>query len=114
MIPDHVPDIKVPQIPRFAKRWKLPIFSRQALSKVCFGIAGCLSIFVTSLQGQEPSSVPELEFFEKRIRPVLVDRCYECHSVESGKAKGGLRVDSREALRRGGQQRGLLRHFGFA
>lgn len=80
-------------------------FCQGGLSKVCFCIGGCLSIFVTSLLGQESPPVSELEFFEKRIRPVLVERCYECHSVESGKAKGGLRVDSREALRRGGETR---------
>lgn len=42
------------------------------------------------------------EFFEKRIRPVLVEQCYKCHSRQSGKERGGLRLDSREALRRGG------------
>jgi hypothetical protein len=41
-------------------------------------------------------------FFEAKIRPVLVRHCYECHSAESGKAKGGLRLDSRDDLRRGG------------
>ncbi len=41
-------------------------------------------------------------FFEAKIRPVLVNHCYECHSAESGKAKGGLRLDSRDNLRRGG------------
>ncbi len=41
-------------------------------------------------------------FFEAKIRPVLVKHCYECHSAESGKAKGGLRLDSRDDLRRGG------------
>lgn len=45
---------------------------------------------------------PHAEFFEKRIRPVLVEHCYKCHSLESGKDKGGLRVDSREALVHGG------------
>jgi len=44
----------------------------------------------------------ELDFFEAKIRPVLIEHCYECHSLESGKAKGGLRLDDREALRRGG------------
>ncbi len=44
-----------------------------------------------------------LAFFESRIRPVLTKYCYECHSVESGKSKGGLRVDSREALLKGGE-----------
>ena len=43
-----------------------------------------------------------VEFFEKKIRPVLVDRCYRCHSVQSGKSKGGLFLDSREALLKGG------------
>ena len=41
-------------------------------------------------------------FFESRIRPVLVKHCYECHSAEAGKAKGGLLVDSRNGLREGG------------
>jgi len=40
--------------------------------------------------------------FESKIRPVLVQHCYECHSIESGKAKGGLRLDDREAVLRGG------------
>jgi cytochrome c553 len=42
----------------------------------------------------------KIEFFEKRIRPVLVNDCAECHGAK--KQKGGLRLDSREALRRGG------------
>lgn len=41
------------------------------------------------------------DFFESRIRPVLIQRCFECHGRDS--AKGGLRVDSREALLKGGQ-----------
>lgn len=47
-------------------------------------------------------SASDLEFFEKQVRPILIERCYECHSVESGKSKGGLLMDSREALLRGG------------
>jgi len=43
-----------------------------------------------------------LAHFESKIRPVLVEHCLECHSVESGKAKGGLRLDDREAVLRGG------------
>ncbi len=42
------------------------------------------------------------DHFEARIRPVLVKQCYECHSQETGKAKGGLQLDTREATRRGG------------
>ncbi len=43
------------------------------------------------------------DFFERKIRPVLVEHCYACHSSEGKQIEGGLRVDSREALRRGGE-----------
>ncbi len=41
------------------------------------------------------------DFFEKKVRPLLVERCYECHSGEQ-KIKGGLRLDSREGWSVGG------------
>ncbi len=44
----------------------------------------------------------ELEFFESRIRPVLIERCYECHSLVEKKSKGGLRLDTREGWVIGG------------
>jgi len=47
-----------------------------------------------------------LEFFEKRIRPVLVTHCYECHSAEAAgrdKLKAGLAVDTRAGLLSGGE-----------
>ena len=43
-----------------------------------------------------------IEFFEAKIRPILVERCYECHSATSKEVKGGLLVDSRAALLAGG------------
>ncbi|HEX4143387.1 MAG TPA: c-type cytochrome domain-containing protein [Pirellulales bacterium] len=47
-------------------------------------------------------SVDEAErFFESRIRPLLVQRCYKCHSEKA--SKGGLRLDSREAVLKGGE-----------
>ncbi|MGY8771307.1 MAG: DUF1553 domain-containing protein [Pirellulales bacterium] len=58
-----------------------------------------------------PSSInaaEELEdfsFFETKIRPVLVDKCYSCHSSEAqekNKLKGGLFLDTKEASRLGG------------
>jgi hypothetical protein len=42
-------------------------------------------------------------FFEKKIRPILVTECYECHSSAKGKkARGGLLLDTREGMRKGG------------
>jgi hypothetical protein len=58
-------------------------------------------------QSQDPSVVSQeqLAFFESKIRPVLVEKCYSCHSQESatkGKLKGGLYLDSKEGLLGGG------------
>ncbi len=50
----------------------------------------------------EPASEQGLEFFEARIRPVLVDHCYECHAAQSKSIKGGLRLDTRDTSRQGG------------
>lgn len=52
------------------------------------------------LFGTEPAP-DRVEFFEKKVRPVLVNRCYGCHSAET-KPAGGLRVDDRHGLLRGG------------
>lgn len=49
-----------------------------------------------------PLNDDELAFFEKRIRPLLVQHCYECHSAESKELRGELLVDSRGTIRRGG------------
>jgi hypothetical protein len=43
-----------------------------------------------------------IAFFEQKVLPVLKRHCYECHSRDSEEAKGGLRVDTREAIRAGG------------
>ncbi|MFN0021499.1 MAG: PSD1 and planctomycete cytochrome C domain-containing protein [Pirellulaceae bacterium] len=50
----------------------------------------------------EEGSAADLEFFEKRIRPILAEHCYECHSAKTNAIKGGLRLDSREGLLTGG------------
>jgi hypothetical protein len=42
------------------------------------------------------------EFFESKVRPVLVEHCFQCHSSLAKSLKGGLRLDSVEAMRRGG------------
>ena len=44
-----------------------------------------------------------IEFFETHIRPVLVSKCYQCHSGESKILRGGLRLDTAERMRVGGE-----------
>jgi hypothetical protein len=48
------------------------------------------------------SDLARNEFFEQKIRPLLVRHCYECHSGASNEVKGGLRLDYREAALKGG------------
>lgn len=43
-----------------------------------------------------------VEFFENKIRPVLINQCYECHSAKSAKLRGGLLLDTRDGIRKGG------------
>src|SRR3954447_4929954 len=52
--------------------------------------------------GQERPSPEGLEFFEKKVRPVLAEHCYKCHSPGAKSPKGGLLLDTREGSRKGG------------
>src|SRR5205823_1757505 len=64
-----------------------------------------VTIDVTTLEllgrGAEPSRA-QLDFFEQKIRPVLAEHCYPCHATSAAKVRGGLLLDSRDGLRRGG------------
>jgi hypothetical protein len=66
----------------------------------------CVSILsvVTPLAAEERAApTPEqLTFFESKIRPVLVTHCYECHAADAKIVQGGLLIDSREGLLKGG------------
>jgi hypothetical protein len=52
-----------------------------------------------SAAGTTPS---DLEFFENRIRPVLAEHCYRCHSAEATKIGGALIMDTKEEFLKGG------------
>ena len=58
-------------------------------------------------EGRGAADPRDAEFFEKRVRPVLVDRCYACHGEKV--QWGGLRVDSAEGLQKGGTRGPALR-----
>ncbi|MBT5020953.1 MAG: DUF1549 domain-containing protein [Planctomicrobium sp.] len=73
--------------------------------KVLIGMSLMLisTVTVTVAVAETPQvSAAELEFFESKVRPVLVEHCYDCHnSTET--AEGGFILDHRSALREGGQ-----------
>jgi mono/diheme cytochrome c family protein len=75
----------------------MPVF---AIHHPLLLLAGSMGI---ALSG--PAAAEQVEFFENKVRPLLVEHCYSCHSAEAeakGKLKAGLRMDSLEGLKKGG------------
>ena len=70
--------------------YPLPVFVSSFLVAGAFTVRGL------------DSSTESSAFFESHIRPVLVEHCYECHSAGSKSVKGGLLLDTRAGIRRGG------------
>ena len=64
------------------------------------GILLCLSFASDEPARVEKPTAEQLRFFETNVRPVLVEHCQKCHGDK--KQWGGLRLDSREAIMRGG------------
>ncbi|MBI2948274.1 MAG: DUF1553 domain-containing protein [Verrucomicrobia bacterium] len=68
----------------------------------------CLAAFWEPSRAAERSAASSqnaaagMQLFERKIRPVLIERCYECHSTDAKKIKGGLRLDTRDAWMQGG------------
>ena len=78
------------------------IMSRMSSSRqgrLCVA-AGLIWAAAMGMAGQ-PADAADIDLFESRIRPMLVDRCYSCHN-SAGTADGGLAVDSRDGLLTGG------------
>jgi len=74
-----------------------------------FSIVGLVLLHASLVAGGAGSvragEAEKLEFFENKVRPLLVEHCYSCHSAEAeakGKLKAGLRMDSLEGLKKGG------------
>ncbi|MFN9462486.1 MAG: DUF1549 domain-containing protein, partial [Planctomycetota bacterium] len=87
-------------------RWAFYRASFGFLSLVSFPLLG-FEVGLAQDLTKPDSSVPKLtkqetQYFESRIRPILANKCYACHSVDSGESEGGLRLDSRDAMLRGG------------
>ncbi|WP_395750072.1 PSD1 and planctomycete cytochrome C domain-containing protein [Prosthecobacter sp.] len=60
-------------------------------------------LFLCAVTSAAATTPEQSAFFESRIRPVLVEKCYSCHSAQAEKIKGELLLDSREAIRKGGE-----------
>src|SRR5688572_19678863 len=65
----------------------------------------CLALALIGGVADAQAAAPNrdgLEYFEKHVRPVFVENCYKCHSAEAEKVKGGLLLDTRDGLLKGG------------
>src|SRR5260221_2776238 len=96
--PHRVSDIDCHDFARKFSEMCIPFASKSNLP-LCFALVGFLAAPAFG-QDKAPNSAG-VQFFETNVRPVLVDRCYQCHGPEMQKAK--LRVDSRAGLLRGGK-----------
>ncbi|HSI64721.1 MAG TPA: PSD1 and planctomycete cytochrome C domain-containing protein [Candidatus Saccharimonadia bacterium] len=70
------------------------------MKRPAFSLLLALTVPVAAVRGDITDE--QRNFFERKIRPVLVEKCYECHSAQSKKVKGGLMLDSKEATQHGG------------
>ena len=61
-----------------------------------------ISLLVLKAPAAEPTPA-QRDFFENKIRPILSQDCYKCHSRQAERVKGDLRLDSREGLLKGGK-----------
>src|SRR5262245_21986222 len=78
---------------------------RSALTSIALVLIGSSAAFAQPAKtaGFANNPTPEqLAFFEKKIRPVLVDQCYKCHSADAEQVKGELHLDTRAGTRKGG------------
>ncbi len=69
---------------------------------------GSFLVHSVSARAQAPLKPAEEAFFEQHIRPALVQYCYDCHSEETGKTRGGLLLDTREGMHLGGDNGNIL------
>lgn len=78
--------------------------SSRNVRKLCFQIAGIVSASLLAVADEPQQLTPaQKDFFENKIRPILSENCYKCHSLEQGKSKGDLTLDTREGLLKGGK-----------
>lgn len=79
------------------------VFSRRIALLCCLVITAECSLS-SSLRAQEAgdSTTAGIAYFEKHVRPLLVERCYECHSGRSSRTEGGLALDNPASWLKGG------------
>src|ERR1043166_5021239 len=92
--PPHVGCYAERRVPGLGHGWGLRFGILLGFGFWVLGFLPCLAADLTSSQ---------IQFFENKIRPVLANNCYKCHSQQAEKVKGGLLLDTKEGLLKGGE-----------
>ena len=79
-----------------------PPQARVSVTLLALGAATLLSGNPLVAGSAPKLSAQDTAFFESKIRPVLVENCYKCHSQGAEKVKGGLLLDTRDEMLKGG------------
>lgn len=96
-------DCRTPPSPPFVRGGALVaalLRSQQSVRRVFANLLLALVAVITCQTARADD--PGIEFFEKKIRPALVEHCLKCHAADSKKLGGGLLLDHREGIRTGG------------
>lgn len=72
------------------------------MRRCCFSLAILLACVVNAYADDTKFTQADYEYFERKIRPLLVEHCYECHSSGAKTVHGGLKLDSAHAIAHGG------------
>ena len=83
-----------------AEVWGQGILMKYGLPLI---LASCLTTLCCAPSQAAVIDSSRADFFERKIRPILMDNCYKCHSPAAPKLKGGLSVATRDALLKGGE-----------
>ncbi|MCA9217098.1 MAG: DUF1549 domain-containing protein, partial [Planctomycetales bacterium] len=78
------------------------------VNRFCWFVCLILTVATMSVAGEPPIDRAGVEFFEQHIRPVLVERCYECHSKSADTIEGGLELDSAAGVASGGESGAII------
>src|SRR2546422_5627941 len=91
--------IAVRVISHFTAVRRMVFLSLATLAFASFDSAYCAAVAAELVAEPSPE---QTEFFEKKIRPLFADNCYDCHSATSKTIKGGLLLDSSVNVLKGG------------
>lgn len=73
--------------------------SKDPVRRLLASILAVLALFAARSDAADPAG---MIFFEQRVRPILVEHCYSCHSADAKKLKGNLYLDSKAGWEKGG------------